>query len=273
MPPPIRIGRSSGIGGLGLREAWERRELLYFLVWRDFKVRHKQALLGYLWLVIQPLGLMLLYSLFFSLIAKIPSEGVPYPLYLLAALVPWRFFASSLTTGASSVMRASALLKQVYFPRIYLPIAGVLTGAVNTAVAFLVLLGVMLYFGMWPSARIILIVPLFLLLAALGLSLSLIAASVNTYVRDVAQSIPIVVQGWMYASPVVYPLHLVPEPVRDIYVVNPMVGIVQGFRWATLGVGPSPWALLLLSAGVTLVLFVVGLLLFRRFDRNFADVI
>ena len=258
---------------INLLELWQEREILYRFIWRDFKVRYKQTVLGYLWLILQPLALMILYSLFFSYIARVPSNGIPYPIFLLSALIPWRFFSGSLSTGAGTIVGASGLLKRVYFPRLYLPISGVASGVIDAFVGFLVLIGVMFYFQITPQLKILLVPVLIALLAGLSFASVLIISSLNAFIRDISRSIPIITQGWMYALPIFYPLNLVPESVFHIYVLNPLVGIIYSFRWATVGTPEAPWALLGYSAVATVFLLVVGLIMFRSFERNFVDVI
>ncbi len=258
---------------INFSEIWDEREVLYRFIWRDFKVRYKQTVLGYLWLVLQPLALMALYTLFFSYIARVPSEGIPYPIFLLSALIPWRFFSGSLSSGAGAIVGASGLLKRVYFPRLYLPISGVVSGVIDVMIGFLVLIGVMFYFHITPQLKILLVPALIVLLAGLSFASVLIIASLNAFFRDISRAIPIITQGWLYASPVVYPMSLVPEPFRDLYVLNPVVGILQSFRWATVGASDAPWSLLAYSTMATVVLLVVGVAMFRSFERNFVDVI
>ena len=254
-------------------ELIREREILYRFIWRDFKVRYKQTVLGYLWLVLQPLAWMLLYTLFFSYIARVPSNGIPYPIFLLSALIPWRFFSGSLSSGSGAIVGASGILKRVYFPRLYLPISGVVSGVIDVFVGFLVLVCAMAYFQIFPQPKILIVPVLILLLAGLSFASVLIISSLNAFFRDISRSIPIIAQGWMYASPVVYPLNRVPESFMDLYVLNPVVGIIYSFRWATVGAPEAPWALLSYSAVVTAILLVVGLAMFRSFERNFVDVI
>ncbi|MGD9850232.1 MAG: ABC transporter permease [Nitrospirales bacterium] len=270
---PLLIKPSPRFPKINFRELWQEREVLYRFIWRDFKVRYKQTVLGYLWLILQPLALMVLYTLFFSYIARVPSNGIPYPIFLLSALIPWRFFSNSLSLGAGAIVGASGLLKRVYFPRLYLPISGVISGVIDVLVGFLVLLSVMLYFDIMPEAKILLVPVLIILLAGLSFASVLIISSLNAFFRDISRSIPIISQGWMYASPVVYPLSLVPESVLHLYVLNPVVGIIHSFRWATVGAPESPWGLLAYSVLATVTLLGIGLVMFRSFERNFVDVI
>ena len=271
--PRLVIKPSPRFPKINLWELWEEREILYRFIWRDFKVRYKQTVLGYLWLILQPLAQMFLYTLFFSYIARVPSNGIPYPIFLLSALIPWRFFSGSLSSGAGAIVGASGLLKRVYFPRLYLPISGVVSGVIDVLVGFLVLLGAMVYFHIIPEPKIILVPFLIALLALLSFATILIISSLNAFFRDISRSIPIISQGWMYASPVVYPISLVPESVLDLYILNPVVGVIHAFRWATVGTPGDPWGLLAYSVVATGILLSIGLIMFRSFERNFVDVI
>lgn len=271
--PTLHIRPSRGWLSLGLKEVWEYRELLYFLIWRDLKVRYKQTALGVAWAVIQPLMTMVVFSIFFGYLGKMRSDGVPYPVFSLAALVPWTFFANGLNQAANSMVSSGHLITKVYFPRLIIPVVGVLSGAVDFALAFVLLLGMMLYFGITPTINVFWL-PLFLLLAlinALGVGLWL--ATLNVKYRDVRYVLPFLVQFWMYATPIVYPSSLLPEPWRTIYGINPMVGVVEGFRWALLGTDTAPGLMILVSTVVSLLVLVSGAFVFRRMERTFADTI
>ena len=267
------IEPSRGWLDLGLRELLAYRELLYFLVWRDVKVRYKQTVLGAAWAIIQPFFTMVVFSLFFGRLAHIPSEGVPYPIFSYAALVPWTFFANGLSQSASSLVGSANLLTKVYFPRLTIPIATVLSGAVDFVLAFAVLLGMMIFYRVSPTWNTLWL-PLFLLLAfvtALGVGLWL--SALNVEYRDVRYVVPFLVQFWLFATPIAYPSSLVPEPWRAIYAFNPMVGVVEGFRWALLGTETAPGPMVLVSALAALVIFVGGIVYFRRMEDTFADVV
>jgi lipopolysaccharide transport system permease protein len=249
------------------------RELLYFLVWRDVKVRYKQTVLGAAWAIIQPFMTMVVFSLFFGRLAGIPSEGVPYPIFSFAALVPWTFFANGLSQSANSLVGSANLLTKVYFPRLAIPIATVLSGAVDFVLAFVVLLGMMLFYRVTPTWNALWL-PLFLLLAlvtALGVGLWL--SALNVQYRDVRYVVPFVVQFWLFATPIAYPSSLLPQLWRSIYALNPMVGVVEGFRWALLGTETAPGAMIFISAAAAVVILVSAMFYFRRMEDTFADVV
>jgi lipopolysaccharide transport system permease protein len=267
------IGPSKGWLDLGLRELAEYRELLYFLVWRDVKVRYKQTVLGAAWAIIQPFFTMVVFSLFFGRLANMPSEGVPYPIFSYAALVPWTFFANGLSQSANSLVGSANLLTKVYFPRLTIPIATVLSGVVDFMLAFAVLLGMMLFYRVTLTWNILWL-PGFLLLAlvtALGVGLWL--SALNVEYRDVRYVVPFLVQFWLFATPIVYPSSLLPEPWRTLYALNPMVGVVEGFRWALLGTDTAPGPMILVSASAALLILVGGVVYFRRMEGTFADVV
>lgn len=271
--PVVRIAPSGAWKPLALRELWEYRELLYFLAWRDFNVRYKQTVLGIAWALIQPLLAMVVFTVFFGKLARMPSGGVPYPIFSYAALVPWTFFANALSQCANSMLRDAGLVSKVYFPRLVVPLASVLAGVVDFGLAFAVLLGMMAFYGFVPTAGI-LWVPLLALLAlgsALGVGLWLSALSVQY--RDVRYVVPFLVQMWFFATPVVYPTTLVPGAWRVLFGLNPMAGVVEGFRWALLGTHSRPGPMVLVSALVVLALLVSGAFYFRRMERTFADLI
>jgi lipopolysaccharide transport system permease protein len=271
--PVVRIAPTRGWAALKLQELWEYRELLYFFVWRDIKVRYKQTLLGVAWAVLQPFFTMVIFSLFFGRLAKVPSDGVPYPIFSFAALIPWMFFANGLNQAANSLVNHSNLINKVYFPRLTIPVAAVLAGLADFIPAFLILIGMMLYFGIYPTATIVWI-PLFLLLAlvtALGVGIGL--AAVNVKYRDVRHTVPFVVQCWLFATPIAYPSSILPQSWRTIYALNPMVGVVEGFRWALLGTETQPGPMIAVSSLAALAVLVGAGLYFRRLERAFADVI
>jgi lipopolysaccharide transport system permease protein len=260
---------------LNLRELWEYRELLYFLVWRDIKVRYKQTVLGAAWAILQPAFTMVVFTLFFGRLAGLGSRiegGAPYSVWAFAGLVPWSFFAQGLNQSANSLVGSADLLKKVYFPRLVIPLASVLAGLVDFALAFLFLVGLIAWFGIIPGGAVILL-PAFLLLAlsaALGVGLWL--AALNVLYRDIRHTLPFLVQLWLFATPVAYPSTLVPEPWRTFYGLNPMAGVVEGFRWALLG-GPAPGPILSVSAVAALLIMISGAFFFRRMERTYADTV
>jgi lipopolysaccharide transport system permease protein len=271
--PRLRIERSRGWVSLKLPELWEYRELLYFLTWRDIKVRYKQTVFGAAWAIIQPFFTMVVFSLFFGKLARLPSDGIPYPVFSYAALVPWTFFAHGLTESSASLVGSAQLIKKVYFPRLAMPISSILSGAVDFVLAFVVLLGMMLYYGMAPTWHVLWL-PLLLLLAfvtALGVGLWL--SALNVQFRDVRYTVPFLTQFWLFATPIAYPSSLLSQPWRTLYGVNPMVGVVEGFRWALLGTTTAPGPIIFVSAGAALAILVTGLFYFRRMERTFADVV
>ena len=267
------IEPSSGWISLNLRELWEYRELLYFLTWRDIKVRYKQTVLGAAWAILQPLLTMVVFSLFFGRLAQIPSDDLPYPIWNYAALVPWQFFAHGLSQSSSSLVTSANLIRKIYFPRLVIPISAVLSGGVDFAIAFIVLLGMMVSYGTLPTGAIVWL-PLFLLLAlvtALGVGLWLTA--LNVQFRDVRYTVPFLVQAWMFATPIGYPSSLLDEPWRTLYGVNPMAGVVEGFRWALLGTETAPGPIVFVSAAVAVTILISGAFYFRRMEKTFADVV
>jgi lipopolysaccharide transport system permease protein len=271
--PVIYIRPSSGWVPLNLRDLWEYRELLYFLVWRDIKVRYKQTVLGAAWAIIQPFFTMVVFSIFFGRLARISSEGIPYPIFSYTALVPWMYFASALAQASNSVVEHERVITKVYFPRLILPMASILSGLLDFAIAFTVLVGMMLFYGITPTTAIW-TVPFFVLLVmmtALGVGLWL--SALNVQYRDVRYTIPFLIQFWLFATPIAYPSNLVPEPWRTIYGLNPMAGVVEGFRWALLGKTHAPGPLLAVSALTVIGLLIGGLYYFRRMEDTFADVV
>ncbi len=267
------IAPSRGWVSLQLPDVWEYRELLFFLVWRDIKVRYKQTVLGVLWAILQPLSTMVVFSLFFGKLAKMSSDGLPYPVFSLAALVPWTFFANALSQSSDSLVGSSNLIKKVYFPRLVIPISASLAGLVDFVIAFLVLLGMMAAYGIAPTWNVVFL-PLFLALAyATSLGVGLWLSSLNVQFRDVKYTIPFLTQLWMFATPIVYPSSLLSEPWRTVYGINPMAGVVEGFRWALLGSGQAPGPMILVSAVVSLCLLGSGAFYFRRMEKTFADVV
>lgn len=274
--PPEReivIEAARGWVSLPWRELWEYHELLFFLVWRDIKVRYKQTVIGAAWAIIQPVLTMVVFSVVFGAFAKIPSDGIPYPVFAFAALLPWQLFANALGGAGNSLVSSQSLITKVYFPRLIVPLAAVLAGLPDFAIAFVVLLGLMVWYGIVPTLAI-LTLPLFLLLAlATALAVGLWLAALNVQYRDVRYTIPFLTQFWLYATPVAYPSSLVPPQWRALYGLNPLAGVVEGFRWALLGKTEAPGPLLFVSLATVLALLVGGLVYFQRVEGNFADVV
>ena len=270
--PLLVIEPAEGWISLQLKELWSYRELLYFLTLREVKVRYKQTLLGAAWAVIQPLFTMLLFSLFFGRLGKMPSDGVPYPLFTLAALIPWTFFANGLTQSSTSLVTNSNLVSKVYFPRLIVPISSVASGIVDFGISFVLLLGMMAFYRITPSAAIVTL-PLFFLLSLLvALGVGLWLSALNVQYRDVRYTVPFLTQFWMFATPIAYPASLLQEPWRTAYGLNPMVGVVEGFRWAMLGTKP-PGSEIFASAIASIMILMGGAFYFRRMERTFADVV
>jgi lipopolysaccharide transport system permease protein len=271
--PRTRRKPSVGWAWPKLRELWEYRELLFFFAWRDIKVRYKQTVMGALWAIIQPFFTMVVFSLFFGRLANIPSDGVPYPIFSFTALVPWTFFANAFTQASNSLVSSANMIKKIYFPRLALPIATVLAGVIDFAIAFIVLLGMMLYYGFVPTINIVWL-PFFVLLALVtSIGVSLWFSAMNVQFRDVHYTIPFLTQAWLFVTPIAYPSSLLSEPWRTLYGLNPMAGVVEGFRWALLGTDTVPGPMMIVSAVVALTLFVSGAFYFRRMEQSFADVL
>ena len=271
--PTIVIAPAPRWPGLNVGELWSNRELLLFLVWRDIKVQYAQTALGAAWAVVQPLMTMLIFTLIFGRLAKIPSDGVPYSVFTLAALIPWMYFSNAFSAASASLVNSSNLITKVYFPRLIIPIVSVLSGLVNFAVSCVVLAVMMIWYHVTPSLLAIPMIPallLLMILTATGVGCWL--AAVYIQYRDVRQIVPFIVQIWMYISPVVYPLSLVPERYRPLYALNPMAGIIQTFRVVLLRTGEIPWGTLGVSTIVGMVLFLGGTLYYRRTEHLFADV-
>ncbi len=270
--PTIRIRPPKKWVLVNFSELWQYHELLYFFTWRDVKIRYKQTALGFLWAIIQPLFMMMVFTLFFGNLAKIPSEGIPYPLFNFAALLPWTLFAEGLTRSTTSMVSNANIMTKVYFPRLIMPISGVLSPLVDFAIAFIILIFMMLYFGFIPTAAIILL-PAFIILAIMtSLAVGLWLSALNVKYRDFQYTIPFLIQIWLFASPVVYPSSMLPAQFRLLYGLNPMAGVIEGFRWALLGTNP-PEAMILISVGVVILLLIGGLFYFKRMEQYFADVV
>jgi lipopolysaccharide transport system permease protein len=271
--PVLRITPPRGWSGLSLGEIWEYRELLYFFVWRDLKVRYKQTAIGAAWAVLQPFMSMVVFSLFFGILAKIPSHGLPYPVFYYSALLPWQFFASSLTNASTTMVEHQRVITKVYFPRLLLPLSVTLSGLLDFGIGFVVFLGMMLFYGIIPRAAMLWL-PVFLLLELLtALGVGLWLSALNAIYRDVRYVLPFLVQFWLFASPVAYPSSLVPQRWRWAYGLNPMAGVIEGFRWALTGRGDPPTALLAVSAATVLVVAVGGVTYFQRMEDTVADIV
>jgi lipopolysaccharide transport system permease protein len=269
----IVIEPRKGYVHVGWRELWSARELFYFLAWRDLKTRYAQTAIGAGWALIQPLLSTLIFTLVFSYLAKVPSDGLPYPLFAFAAILPWSLFARSLERSTLSVVTEGGLIKKVYFPRLIIPIAATFVNLVDFAVGLVILVGMMLWYQIVPPWTLVFL-PLFVGLALMtALSVSLWLSALNVKYRDVASVVPLMTQLWMFASPVLYPASLVPESMRSYYGLNPMAGVIEGFRWAVLGKAAPDWGMVAVSLGVVAALLVGGVMFFRSVERTFADLI
>ncbi|ACL17471.1 ABC transporter permease [Methanosphaerula palustris] len=257
---------------IDFQEIWAYRELLYFFTWRDVKIRYKQTGLGFAWAIIQPLFTMLIFTLIFGGFAHIPSDGIPYPLFSYAALLPWTLFAEGMTRSTNSMVVNAPIMTKVYFPRLLMPISGIMSPLVDFCIAFLIMIAMMFYYGFMPTLNVVFL-PLFLLLAiGTSLGVGLWLSALNVQYRDFQYTVPFLIQIWMYASPVVYPASMLPESLRVLYGLNPMAGVIEGFRWALLGSTP-PSAMILVSVGVVVVLLVSGLFYFKKMEQYFADLV
>lgn len=255
-----------------LHELWNYRELLYSFTWRDVMLRYKQTALGVLWAIIQPLFMMIIFTVFFGGLAKIPSEGVPYPLFVLAALLPWTLFAEGLTRSTTSMVTNANIMTKVYFPRLIMPLSSITSPLVDFTVSLVILFIMMAYYGFVPTINIVFL-PLFLLLAlATSLGVGLWLSALNVKYRDFQYTVPFIIQIWLFASPVVYASSLVPESMRLLYGLNPMAGVIEGFRWVLLGTG-APSAMILVSVGMVVALLVSGAFYFRRMEQYYADIV
>jgi lipopolysaccharide transport system permease protein len=272
-PPVLRIAPPRGWFDINFKELWDARELLYFFVWRDIKVRYKQTAIGAAWAVIQPFMTMVVFSLFFGKLAKMDSHGLPYPIFYYSALLPWMYFATALQSATSVVVEQQHVITKVYFPRLVLPLSAVVAGLLDFGISFVVFLGMMVYYRVMPSPAILLF-PFFLLLAVLtALGVGLWLSAMNAIYRDVRYVIPFLVQFWLFASPVAYPSTLVPERWRWLYGLNPMAGVIEGFRWALTGHGQPPNLMLAASTGMVLLLVFGGLVYFNKMEGTIADVV
>jgi len=272
-PRTITIKPSKGWAALNLRDLWNYRELIFFFTWRDLKVRYKQTLLGAAWAILQPFLTMIVFSIFFGGLAKVPSDGVPYPIFSYAALLPWTLFSKALQDASRSLVSSANIISKVYFPRLILPLSSTLAGLVDFVIALVVLVGMMFFYGIQPTANTWTL-PLFVLLAlitAIGVGLWL--SALNVMYRDVGYIIPFLTQFWMYITPIAYPASMVPDQWKFLYALNPLTGVVEGFRWALLGTGAGPSYTLLISASIAILLTISGLFYFRRMERKFADMV
>jgi lipopolysaccharide transport system permease protein len=269
----VRIEPSRGWISLNLRALWEYRELLYFLIWREVKIRYKQTVFGLAWVILQPLITILIFTVVFSHFARIPSDGIPYPVFAYTGLLPWSYFASAVGRAGSSLLSDAQLLEKVYFPRPIIPLSSVISPLVDFLFGFILLLGMVVLYGYVPSIGVVAL-PLFLLLAAVtALAVGLWLAPLNVRYRDIGHTLPFLIQIWMYASPVIYPVSAVPEKWKLLYSLNPMVGVIEGFRWALLGNEVPDYTAMVASALVVIVLLFGGMVYFRRMERTFADVV
>lgn len=268
----LAIGPQSG-SSFDLKQLWEYRELLYFFIWRDIKVRYKQTVIGVFWAILKPLAAMVVFSVILGNFARMPSDGLPYPIFLYAGLLPWNYFSEAISAGGMSVVASSNLVSKIYFPRLIIPLASVITPFLDFFLSFLVLLGLMLWFSVVPTWKMLML-PLFLFCAALtALSVSLWVSALNVKYRDVGHAISFAIQFLMFASPVVYPSSLVPQNLKLLYMLNPMVSIIEGFRWALLSKSAPDFWSVVLSLVIVLALLIGGMVYFRHMERTFADVI
>lgn len=270
--PLVVIKPSGSWVNLGLRDLWAYRELLYFLIWRDVKVRYKQAALGILWVVLQPLLTTLILTIFLGMLARVPSDGLPYPVFVYAGLLPWSFFAAAVASSGNSVVGSSNLITKIYFPRMIIPGAAVGARLVDFGIGFLTLIGLMIYYGVGISKNILLLPLVVVLITLLALGVGMWASAINVKYRDVGVALPVLIQLWMFASPVMYPSSIVPAKYEWLYRLNPVTGILDGFRSALFG-REIDWAALGISTGFTIGLLVYSAYAFRRMEKNFADVV
>lgn len=271
--PYLVIKPKKGWQLINFKELLDYRDLFYFLVTRDIKVRYKQTVLGGLWAIIQPFFLMVVFSLFFGLLAKVPSDGIPYPIFSYSAMIAWTYFSSSLSGASNSLVTEAGLISKVYFPRMIAPLAPILAGLLDFAISFIILIALMLYYHIYPTIMVLTLPLLIILIMLCSSGTGMFLAALNIKYRDIRYVIPFLVQFWMFASPVVYPVSLVPEKYRLIYAINPMSGIIEGFRSALLGTVAFPTRMLLISAVISVIVFIVGALYFKRTERYFADII
>jgi len=273
-PTTIYIKPTTGLAALNLRDLWVYRELVFFMIWRNLKVRYKQTLLGATWAIIQPLMTMIVFNFIFGNVAKVPTDNIPYPIFSYTALLPWGLFTTALNQASRSLTTNQNMVTKIYFPRLVLPISSVLAGLVDFAIAFVILIGLMFYYGVTPAWNVLWTLPFFLLLsivAALGVSLWL--SAINVQYRDVNYALPFLTQFWLFITPVAYSASVISDKWQLVYSLNPMAGVVNGFRWALLGAGSGPDLALWISVGISLFILVSGLFYFRNMERTFADTI
>jgi lipopolysaccharide transport system permease protein len=273
MQPFTQIKPKKGLQAFDLKEILHYRDLFVFLVIRDIKVKYKQTVLGGLWAVIQPFFMMVVFTLFFGMLAKIPSDGIPYPIFNYTAMVGWSYFSTAINTSGNSVVGSGTLISKVYFPRIFIPLTSIIAGLLDFLIAFVVLICMMLYYHIYPTIMILALPLLILLMILTASGVGFILAALNTKYRDIRYTMPFLVQFWMFATPIVYPTSMIPERYRMIYAINPMTGIIEGFRSALLGKETFPVEMVAISAVVSSILFLVGLLYFKQVERFFADII
>jgi len=273
-PTTIYIKPTTGLAALNLRDLWVYRELVVFMIWRTLKVRYKQTALGAAWAVIQPLMTMIVFNFIFGNVAKVPTDNIPYPIFSYTALLPWGLFTTALNQASRSLTANQNMVTKIYFPRLVLPISSVLAGLVDFAIAFVILIGLMLYYNVTPAWNVLWTLPFFLLLSivtALGVALWL--SAINVQYRDVNYALPFLTQFWLFITPVAYSASVISEKWQLVYSLNPMAGVVNGFRWALLGAGSGPDLALWISVGISLLILISGLLYFRNMERTFADTI
>jgi lipopolysaccharide transport system permease protein len=279
-PEEVTILRPSrGWSALNLGDLWRYRELVYFMIWRDIKVRYKQTALGAAWAIIQPFFTMVVFTLFFGKLAKVPSDNVPYPIFSYTGLLPWGLFTKALSDAGRSMISNRSMITKIYFPRLVIPIASVLAGVVDFAIAILVLFGMMIYYNSLPAGNYrvaptaaVWTLPLFLILAlATALGVGLWLSALNVIYRDINYVLPFITQFWLFITPIAYPSSMIPEKWRLLYALNPMTGVVEGFRWALLGTETAPGPMLAVSSAIAVLVLVSGLFYFRRMERTFAD--
>ncbi len=273
VPPHIQIKPVKGWQLVDFKELSKYRDLFYFLVIRDIKVKYKQTVLGGLWAIIRPFFMMVVFTLFFGKLAKIPSDGIPYPIFSYTAMVAWTYFSTSIADSANSLIGEANLISKVYFPRVIVPLSPVLAGLLDFCIAFIVLIGMMVYYQLYPNMMLVFLPVLILLMVLTASGVGMFLAALNAKYRDIRYTIPFIIQLWMFASPVVYPASLVPEKYQFLYALNPMVGIIEGFRAVLLGTVSFPTQMIAISALVSVVLFVFGLFYFKQMERYFADVV
>jgi lipopolysaccharide transport system permease protein len=271
--PLIRIQPPRGWSALDIGDLWRFRDLLLIFVWRDVKVRYKQAAIGGAWAILQPVASMAVFTVFFGRLARVPSDGIPYPIFAFAALLPWNLFANGLARISGSIVSNSQLISKVYFPRLVIPVASAVYGTIDFAIALVVLFGMMAWFGITPHLGILTLPLFFLLDLVVVLAAGLWLAGLNVKYRDVTHAVPLLLQLWMFTSPVIYSVSLVPERWRLLYYLNPMVGVIEGFRWALFGKPVPHFSLMALETGLVIVVLLAGIAHFRRMEREFADVI